>query len=390
MNKNILIYGAGYVGLSLSVLLAKRNSVFLIDKDDRKIELINKGISTIQNELVQKHLSDKSLNLKSYTKLTNKIKDIDFIILALPTNFSSDLNAFDTSILEEVIEHIKNNELISDAPIIVKSTVPIGFTDKIRDKYNDDINLFFSPEFLREDSSIEDNIAPSRIVIGSNSNAAIEFGHLLREISENNPQILFMRSIEAEAVKLFSNSFLATRVSFFNELDSFAYSHDLDAKSVINGVSSDPRIGNYYNNPSFGYGGYCLPKDSKQLLTSFKEIPQNIFKAVIDSNIGRKKFIAREILKKKPKTVGIYRLTMKSKSDNFRESAVMDIIKLIADAGIEVIVYEPILSTNKAFNIENSLEKFKLKSEIILANRYHEDLNNVSHKTFTRDIFKEN
>ena len=199
-----------------------------------------------------------------------------------------------------------------------------------------------------------------------------------------------MRSIEAEAVKLFSNSFLATRVSFFNELDSFAYSYNLDARSVINGVSSDPRIGNYYNNPSFGYGGYCLPKDSKQLLTNFKQIPQNIFKAVVDSNINRKKFIATEILKKKPKTVGVYRLTMKSKSDNFRESAVMDVMRLIADAGTEVIVYEPILSANKAFNIENSLEKFKLKSEIILANRYHDDLNDVSHKIFTRDIFKEN
>ena len=385
----VLVVGAGYVGTSIAVLLSQKLEVLVVDKDPERIKKLNNNESPISDKLINQFLKDNNLNLKARININKSINNYDIAILALPTNYNSETNYFDTSIIESVISDIY--KFNSNIPIIIKSTVPIGFTEKMQKKYLTK-NIIFSPEFLREGQALKDNLYPSRIVVGDKDKIGDLFGNLLAQFAKNNPEVLLMESSEAEAVKLFANTYLATRVTFFNELDSFCLNQNLDTKSVIKGISRDPRIGDGYNNPSFGYGGYCLPKDTKQLLANFEGIPQGIFSAVVDGNSKRKNFIADKVLLTNPKTVGIYRLTMKEGSDNFRESAIFDVIKIIQSKGVNIVIYEPLIN-DKEFEglvINNSLEEFKLNSELILANRMHEDIDDVSKKVFTRDIFREN
>ncbi len=386
MIKNILIIGAGYVGTSISVLLGQTYKVTILDKDKTKLDLINAKKSPIKDKLIQDFLDNKSLNLETCSNIEDSIKkNPDLIILCLPTNYNYEKNYFDTKVVEDVIQEIYTNN--SNSPILIKSTLPIGFTYEISKKYHDK-KIIFSPEFLREGNALYDNLYPSRIIIGENGEFGKKIANIFYELAQNKPKIFLMNSSEAEAVKLFANSYLANRVSFFNELDSFCIDNNLDPISIIEGVSSDFRIGNEYNNPSFGYGGYCLPKDSKQLLASFKDTPQNLFSAIVESNKTRKKFIVNNILKFKPKVVGVYRLVMKTDSDNFRDSAVFDIAKDLISAGVSVIAYEPFISEKEFKNITiiNSLKKFKEESEIIIANRMSKSLDDVISKVFTRDI----
>ena len=390
--QNILIFGAGYVGTSLAVLFAQYHNVALIDLDKKKIKQLKNSISPIKDKLIQEYLSSKKLNLRLSTSYKEFFKESDIIILAVPTNFMEEINSFDTSIIEDLIESF-SKLIVTDSEkktVIIKSTVPIGLTTKLNKIYKN-LNIFFIPEFLREGKALHDNLYPSRIVIGSDaSECAQEYGNLFKSIALNNPKIFKMSASEAESVKLFANTYLATRVSFFNEIDTFCMEENLNPKNIIDGISSDTRIGNFYNNPSFGYGGYCLPKDTRQLLSNLDQIPNELIKATIESNKKRKEYIAKKIIEKNPKVVGIYRLVMKSGSDNFRDSAIIDIIKILELNSIHIIVFEPLLNDLQDFNICNNLEEFKSCSELIITNRNDKVLNDVKEKIFSRDIYNDN
>ena len=389
---NFIVFGAGYVGLSLAILIATKHHVILVDKDKKKIDQLKKNISPIKDTEIETYLTKKKLNLDFSTESNLYLDSADYIIIATPTNYVVDTKSFNTSSVEEVISDAINSKTKAD--IIIKSTVPIGFTDMLRNKHNRE-NIYFSPEFLRETKALHDNLYPSRIIVGHNTNEAILFGNILAECSlkkiEKN-EIIIMSSKEAESVKLFANTYLAMRVSFFNELDSFSEVNGLYTKNMIKGISSDPRIGDFYNNPSFGYGGYCLPKDTKQLLNDFDNIPNKLINSVVESNATRKKFIVDQILKKKPQKVGVYRLIMKSESDNFRESAIVDIIKILKKNEISVVLYEPLIDNPFFDGVEvlNNLNHFISCSDLIIANRSSDELKNVSDKVYTRDIFGTN
>ena len=372
----VIVCGAGYVGLSLSLILCETDfEISVFDTDDDKIKALKKGISPIEESEVASKLKNnyKAINFASSKKTFN---DKNLCIIATPTNYDEQTQYFDTSSVEKNIENaIEGNANVS---IIIKSTIPVGFTEKMRSKFKNE-NIFFSPEFLREGKSIYDNLNPSRIIVGGKNKTVEYFVNSLKNMSKNDPEIIYMKNTEAESVKLFSNTYLAMRVAFFNELDSFALAKGLNPKSLIKGVSLDSRIGDFYNNPSFGYGGYCLPKDTKQLLANYNFVPQNLISAIVLSNTTRKDFIANSIISMKPKVVGIYRLVMKKHSDNFRESSVQGIMKRIKAKGIEVIVYEPLLKEKEFYGsrLENKLSIFKNKSSLIIANRLDDNLNDV-------------
>ncbi len=389
---NITIVGAGYVGLSLAILLSRKHKVKLLDLSEEKVELINNKLSPIKDSVVEEYLSNKKLRLTATTDKTLAYKNSNYIIVSTPTNYDLKTGSFDTKSVETVISEALGSN--TKAYIIIKSTIPLGFTDKMRKFHNTD-KIFFSPEFLRESNALYDNLYPSRVIIGDNSKSAIRFGEILIECSNLNSSkvnLIKMSSKEAEAVKLFSNTFLAMRISYFNELDSFAEVNNLSSEKIIKGVSSDPRIGDYYNNPSFGYGGYCLPKDTKQLLKNYNKIPNNIIRAVVESNETRKEFIANAILNKNPKIVGIYRLVMKEGSDNFRESAILGVISRLKQYDIEIILHEPSINKKYFKNIKiiNDLNQFILKSDLIIANRFSDELKDARDKVYSRDLFGEN
>lgn len=389
-NIKITVVGSGYVGMSLSVLMAQNHDVTVLEIDKNKIEKINKRQPTFKDEELENFLNNKTLTLNATIDKEIAYPDARFIIIATPTNFDETKNSFDTSILEDVIEDAL--KLNNDALIVIKSTVPIGFTKSIQDKHKTD-RIIFSPEFLREGSALKDNLYPSRIIVGGFSNLAKEFGKLLKIACEDDhTKLLYVNSSEAEAVKLFSNTYLAMRVSFFNELDSYSLTNDLDAKNIIEGICLDDRIGFGYNNPSFGYGGYCLPKDTKQLLAHYGSIPQNLIESIVRSNETRKAFLTEKILNQNPNVVGIHRLIMKEGSDNFRFSSIKDIIDDLYSAGMKIIIFEPFLkeSNFNGIEVENDLCRFKERSEIIVTNRMSNDLNDCRSKIFTRDIFQEN
>ena len=391
MSKKITIVGQGYVGLSLSVLLSQRHSVTAMDINEEKVNLINKHQSPIKDKEIEDYLLSKKLDLKATINKNEAYKEANFIIIAVPTDYDISTGSFNTNIVENIIKDILF--LNTAATIVIKSTVPIGFTDMIKSKYNIS-NIFFSPEFLRETKALYDNLYPSRIIVGEVNDEAAVFANLLLEASLNDKdqiKVLKMSSKEAEAVKLFSNTFLAMRVSFFNELDSFSEVNNINAEKVINGVCNDPRIGNFYNNPSFGYGGYCLPKDTQQLLENFKDTPNEIIKSVIKANATRKQFIVNSVLQRNPKNIGIFRLSMKEESDNFRDSAVLDIIKLLLEENIKIEVYEPMINKiNYDVKLNNDLDSFKFNADIIIANRFSNLLDDVKEKVYSRDIFNNN
>ena len=383
----ITVVGTGYVGMSMSVLLAQYNDVTALDIDEALVELINQRKSTVVDAEIKQYLDHKELSLKATLDREQAYTEAEFIVVATPTDYDPETNYFDTSSVEAVIGDVL--EYNKSAMIVIKSTVPVGFTASMRDKFFTD-RVIFSPEFLREGRALYDNLHPSRIIMGSDVEQAGIFAQLLEQAAEKKDiEILFMRSTEAEAVKLFANTYLAMRVSFFNELDSYALGEGLDTRSVIDGVSLDPRIGGHYNNPSFGYGGYCLPKDTKQLLANYDRVPQNLIQAIVTSNTTRKDFIADQIIAKQPQTVGIYRLAMKAGSDNFRSSAVQGVMKRIKAKGIEVVVYEPLLDEAEFFSSEviHNFDEFKSRCDVIIANRMVGELDDVSDKVFTRDLF---
>ena len=381
----------GYVGLANAVLLAQHNEVRAIELMEDKVDLINKRVSPIQDNEVERYFETKELNLVATTdKEEGYAHQPEFVVIAAPTNYDEKTNFFDTKALESVITDVL--EYAPQATMIIKSTVPVGYTHGIKEKFETD-KIIFSPEFLREGKALYDNLYPSRVIIGEQSAVAEKFASLLVQGAESDDvPVLFMDSTEAEAVKLFANTYLALRVSFFNELDTYAEVRNLDTKSIIEGVGLDPRIGAHYNNPSFGYGGYCLPKDTKQLLANYEDVPNNLISAVVSSNSTRKDFVAEQIVKKNPKTVGIYRLVMKEGSDNFRQSSIQGIMKRIKAKGIEVVVYEPVLEEDNFYNskVINDLEEFKKISDVIIANRRNEDLEDVFDKVYTRDLYQEN
>lgn len=384
----IAVAGTGYVGLSLATLLSQKNEVIALDIIPEKVEMINNHISPIKDEYIEKYFKEKELNLKATLDYKEALKDAEYVIISTPTNYDEEKNYFDTSSVEDIIKKVievgnKNTTMV------VKSTIPVGFIKNVKEKYNID-NIFFSPEFLREGKALYDNLYPSRIIVGEKSKRAEIFAKLLLDSAEKKEvNVLYMNSTEAEAVKLFANTYLALRVAYFNELDTYAEIKGLNAKDIIDGVCLDPRIGNHYNNPSFGYGGYCLPKDTKQLLANYKDVPQNLIQAIVTANSTRKEFITEEVLSKKPEVVGIYRLTMKSGSDNFRSSAIQDIIKNLRANNIKVIIYEPTLNKEEfdGFKVVNDINEFKNTSSIILANRQEELLNDVKEKVYTRDLY---
>ena len=386
----ITVVGSGYVGMSLAVLLAQNNDVVVLDVDSSRVERVNNKQSTVADAEIEAFLAEKELSLTATLDKQAAYKGASFVVVATPTNYDPDTNRFDTSSVDSVVGDAL--ELNPDALVVIKSTIPVGHTKSLQEKYATDC-VIFSPEFLREGQALKDNLYPSRIIVGSQLEAGKEFANLLVQGAEKNDiETLFIRSTEAEAVKLFANTYLAMRVSFFNELDSYALAHDLDTKSIINGVSLDERIGEGYNNPSFGYGGYCLPKDTKQLLANYDQVPQTLIQAIVSSNTTRKDFISDSIIKLNPKVVGIYRLVMKQGSDNFRASAIQGIMKRIKAKGIEVVIYEPELIKQGeerffgSFIIEN-LDLFKAKSDLIIANRIEEELIDVKASVFSRDLF---
>jgi len=389
--KKITVVGAGYVGMSLSVLLAQKNNVYVYDIDEDRVQTINSGRSTIHDELINDYLRDGGLSIKATTDKEQAYNDAEFIVIATPTDFDEDTRELDTTSVESVIEEIL--DINSKCLIVIKSTIPVGHTSFLREKYSSD-KIIFSPEFLREGNALMDNLYPSKIIIGGDCEQSKYFAKLLLEGAKTKDiNLTFVKSSDAEAIKLFSNTFLAMRVAFFNELDTFAMVNNLNVTNIIEGVSSDPRIGTGYNNPSFGYGGYCLPKDTKQLLANYKKVPQTLIQAIISSNSSRKDFIAEQIAAKGLNTLGFYRLIMKVNSDNFRTSAIIGIMQRLKRKGLEIILYEPLIQDASMFSdyeLLTDIEAFKDRSDLIVANRKSDELNDVQSKLFTRDIFGEN